>query len=161
MEKNKPIKRHPAFVALSKDHHFGLLLVWKIKTGLSNAVSPDRIAEYILYFFEKDLQHHFREEEEMVFSKMRAEDPLRRQAEVEHKNIYSLVEGIRQNKNDKALLQQFAIALDEHIRFEERTLFNHLQETWYPEALESLAQQMTKGQEDCDAGWPDHFWVKK
>lgn len=161
MKNSKPLKRHPAFISLSKDHHFGLLLVWKIKTGLNSAVSPARISEYILYFFEKDLQHHFREEEELVFSKLPAGDPLRTQAEAEHNNIYSLIEGIRQDTSDKVLLQSFATSLDDHIRFEERILFNHLQETWEPAVLESLAQQMTKGQEDCDAGWPDHFWVKK
>lgn len=161
MKNSKPIKRHAAFVAFSKDHHFGLLLVWKTKTGLKNDISADRISNYILYFFEKDLQQHFREEEQLIFSKLSQDDALRVQAEAEHENIYSIVGELKQNKHDKTLLQRFATTLDDHIRFEERILFNHMQEKLEPSQLEEISQQTAQQREDPDTGWDDHFWLKK
>ena len=160
MKKGTPLKRHPAFIAFSKDHHFGLMLVWKIRSGLQNAISVERITHYVLYFFEEDLRHHFREEETLIFSKLPKDDSLRIRAEEEHKNIYSIVEGIRQNQHDKDLLQRFAVMLDDHIRFEERILFNHLQEKWEPAQLEQILLQTDTRDKDCDAGWTDKFWIK-
>ena len=61
MKTQAPIKRHQALVAFSKDHHFGLLLIWKIKQGLANAIRVERITNYILYFFEEYLLQHFKE----------------------------------------------------------------------------------------------------
>ena len=56
MGNTTPIKRHPAIVSFSKDHHFGLLLVWKIRQGLSRQVDPERISNYTGYFFKEDLE---------------------------------------------------------------------------------------------------------
>ena len=67
MNTTTPIKRHPSLVAFSRDHHFGLLLVWKIKYGLDNGIAPERISNYVLYFFEQDLEAHFKEEEQKLF----------------------------------------------------------------------------------------------
>lgn len=77
MKEHTPIKRHQAIVSFSKDHHFGLLLVWKIRQGLKNAVNAERISSYLLYFFKEDLEKHFKEEEEFLFSKLPVDDDLR------------------------------------------------------------------------------------
>ena len=69
MKNHAPIKRHQALVSYSKEHHFGLLLVWKIRQGLMNAVSPERIGKYVLFFFNEDLKTHFKEEEQLLFCK--------------------------------------------------------------------------------------------
>ena len=67
MKTSTPLKRHPAIVSFSKDHHFGLLLVWKIRQGLAKAVDAERISKYVLYFFREDLEKHFQEEERLLF----------------------------------------------------------------------------------------------
>ena len=41
--KSKPIKRHKALQPLSRDHHHGLLLSWKIRAGFSKNIEPNRI----------------------------------------------------------------------------------------------------------------------
>src|SRR5262249_37918811 len=84
------------------------------------------------------LQKHFNEEEEFVFSNLPTDDELRKQAEKEHGNIYLLVESISKNDSDKDLLKQFADALEAHVRFEERVLFNYLQGTLKPGELEEI-----------------------
>lgn len=138
MENPKPIKRSKAFVQLSKDHHFGLLLVWRIRQDLTKGTNGEEISRYVIDFYKDDLAQHFREEEEYLFSKLPVGDPLREQAEGEHRAIYNLIESIRLHHSDTALLRQFGDLLEAHIRFEERTLFNHLQEHMSPEDQEQL-----------------------
>jgi hemerythrin len=144
MENPKPIKRSKAFVQLSKDHHFGLLLVWRIRQDLTKGVAGNEISTYVIDFFHEDLKQHFKEEEDYLFSKLPTADPLREQAEGEHRAIYNLIESIRRNNSDTALLRQFGDLLEAHIRFEERTLFNHLQEHMSPEDQEQLLLHTTQ-----------------
>ena len=158
MKTNSPIKRHQALVSFSKDHHFGLLLVWKIKQGLSNAVAPERISNYIFYCFAEDLQHHFKEEEQLIFCKLSADDILRQHAEKDHQIIYGLIEQIRSDKNNEALLTQFADKLQEHIRFEERILFNHLQKELTVSAMQIISTYTGSQAGDIDCRWQDIFW---
>jgi iron-sulfur cluster repair protein YtfE (RIC family) len=134
MEKHKPIKRSKEFVQFSKEHHIGLLLVWQIRQDLAKNIEGAHIGNYMLDFFKNDLAKHFKEEEELIFSKLPAEDPLRKQAESEHFQLNLLNDSITINKSDKQLLHRFADLLEAHIRFEERILFNHIQEIMKPSA---------------------------
>ncbi|MEP7143335.1 MAG: hemerythrin domain-containing protein [Ferruginibacter sp.] len=161
MKAHKPIKRHQALVSFSKDHHFGLLLVWKIRQGLDNIVNPERISNYVLYCFEEDLQHHFKGEEQLMFCRLPADDVLRQQAENEHASIYGLVKQIVTNKVNLALLKQFADTLENHIRFEERILFPYMQEKLQPGDLEVISTYEGALAGDVDSRWGDRFWEKK
>lgn len=138
MEELKPIKRSKAFVRFSKDHHFGLLLVWQIRRDTAGALETRQIANYVLDFFENDLLQHFKEEEELIFCKLTPEDNLRKQAEAEHSELYRLIECIREDTSNRQILQQFAGTLEAHIRFEERVLFNHLQRMMNPRDIDDL-----------------------
>jgi iron-sulfur cluster repair protein YtfE (RIC family) len=153
-----PIKRHPAIVSFSKDHHFGLLLIWKIRQGLSKSIPAERISKYVLYFFKEDLASHFKEEEEFLFSRLSPDDPLRTKAETDHVFIYSLVRDIESNPTDEVLLHLFAKELEKHIRFEERDLFNHIQEVLGAAELSLIEQRFSTSKHDVDEHWHDIFW---
>src|SRR5688572_4171277 len=161
MKSPSPIKRHQALVSFSRDHHFGLLLVWKIRQGLAIAIRPERITNYVLYAFDNDLRHHFSEEERLIFCKLPPADPLRQQAENEHAAIYRLVEKLRSDKANEELLTGFAQSLQDHIRFEERILFTYMQEKFGPADLETIAPYDGTEPGDIDACWKDLFWEKK
>jgi hypothetical protein len=60
MIKPRPIKRSPALVQLSRDHHFALLLIWKILQGFR--FEPHRIGNYITFFFENYLKSLFKQD---------------------------------------------------------------------------------------------------
>ena len=67
--------------------------------------------------FYEHLHKHFREEEAWLFPKLPATNALRIQAEKQHNKL-------RKMATDKELQpEDFADLLEEHIRFEERTLF--------------------------------------
>jgi len=161
MKNHMPLKRHQAIVSFSKDHHFGLLLVWKIRHGLNSAVDPRRISNYVIYFFKEDLAKHFREEEQFLFSKLADNDVLRKQAEAEHLVIYDLIAAIEENKYDAILLKQLADKLEKHIRFEERQLFIHLQNTISSAELESLENRFSNNSKAIEEKWEDVFWEVK
>ena len=161
MKNHMPLKRHQAIVSFSKDHHFGLLLVWKIRHGLNSAVDPRRISNYVIYFFKEDLAKHFREEEQFLFSKLADNDVLRKQAEAEHLVIYDLIAAIEENKYDALLLKQLADKLEKHIRFEERQLFIHLQNTISSAELESLENRFSNNSKAIEEKWEDVFWEVK
>jgi iron-sulfur cluster repair protein YtfE (RIC family) len=160
MKDHAPIKRNQAIVSFSKDHHFGLLLVWKIRQGLKKAVSAERICNYILFFFKTDLKKHFNDEEQLLFCKLPVDDVMRKQAEAEHQAIYKLVATMEQKKYDSTLLNQFADELEKHIRFEERELFNHLQNNIAAKDLEEIAKRFSNGSNEIDEKWEDAFWGK-
>src|SRR5436190_10916069 len=147
---NKPIKRNPAIAVLSKDHHTALLLVWNIRRGLKNSIDPNFIGSYIIQFYEADLLIHFRDEEELLFVNLDTANPLRIQAEDEHKLIHALIAEMRKKPDDKELLERFATTLDGHIRFEERILFNHLQEIISPGRLSEIASALNAREISCN-----------
>ncbi len=162
MENHSPLKRHQAIVSFSKDHHFGLLLVWKIRQGLNKDVNPERISNYVTFFFKEDLEKHFKEEEQLLFSKLTVDDLLRKQAETDHQAIYKLVAAIEKRKDDSVLLDQLADELEKHIRFEERELFDHLQRNISADDLELIGKSFSNSSNAIDEKWEDVFWkIKK
>lgn len=158
MEPKKPIKRNPAIVTFSKDHHFALLLIWKIREGLKKEIETSRIIRYATHFFDTDLQYHFTEEETLLFNKLPADNSLKIQAENEHLIIKQMIDGLRNNLEDKIGIEDFATFLEKHIRFEERELFNYLQETFSEEALNEIATAMKLRAREHDTTWNDEFW---
>ncbi len=162
MEGTKPIKRSAAIVEFSKDHHFALLLVWKIREGFKKSIEPARITRYAIHFYDTDLAFHFKEEEDLLFNKLPSDNQLRIQAESDHKKIKQLINDLKKNTEDKDLLQVFADTLEKHIRFEERELFNYLQQNISEKDLNEIASALQNRAHETDAAWEDMFWeIKK
>ncbi|MBK9636912.1 MAG: hemerythrin domain-containing protein [Bacteroidetes bacterium] len=155
------MKRHIALVPLSHDHHQGLLLVWKIRQGINWRISNSRMSKYILYFSEHDLLLHFHKEETILIIGLPPNDPLAQQMLQEHKKLRESLQAIKNNENEITFINEFANLLEGHIRFEERILFPHIQETT---TLDNLAEQWKENTDvsfDIDQHWEDHFWNKK
>ncbi len=155
---NLPIKRNPALVRFSRDHHHGLLLVWKIREGFRRSVAGERIAEYSAYFFDKELVPHFEDEEKNLFARMPPGNDLRVKAEAEHNEMRSIADKLRSGKSEESDLENFAQLLESHIRFEERRLFNHLQEHLTEEELEQIGNAARHASCETEETWHDEFW---
>lgn len=153
------MKRHESIVTLSRQHHFGLLFCWKIRQGIKKEVPADRIQPYIKYFWENHLQKHFEEEETLLFILM--QDSLVEEAIAEHKHIRQLMRAFFTTETvDPTQLNILADTLDNHIRFEERILFPHMEEKLPEEKLTELGsrlQELHPIREKDD--YPDEFWV--
>lgn len=152
MESHQPIKRSESLKNLSREHHFGLLLCWKIKEGLKRA-DHQRVKQYVDYFFKEYLEPHFRIEEKYVFPLLGEEHSMVQTAIEDHRKLRSLFA-----ENDKVLesLQDIENTLEKHIRFEERVLFKELQRVVPEDSLQkTLAVHDHSPAED---NWPDKFW---
>ncbi|HUH51977.1 MAG TPA: hemerythrin domain-containing protein [Flavobacterium sp.] len=149
----KPIKRHESLKPLSREHHHGLLLCWKIRQGLKKEIALERIKAYVDWFWEQHLKFHFEVEEKYIFPVLPKEHPMVLQVLVEHRNIQNL---ILSQDNLLHNLQTLEKELDDHIRFEERVLFNEIQNTATPAQLSAIDQHHNDVFNDT---WQDEFWV--
>lgn len=156
--KRGPLKRHSALKQFSRDHHFALLLIWKIRQGLKTGVTIERIARYLLFFYQQHLRAHFYEEEKMLFARLPEDDVMRKQAVDEHRRINLLIAFIGTDLSNTDLLTEFADLLEMHIRFEERSLFNRLQSVLSDSELKAILLTHEGGKGDIDKEWGDHFW---
>ncbi|MTE27431.1 hemerythrin domain-containing protein [Winogradskyella ouciana] len=120
----KPLKRHKALQPLSREHHHGLLLSWKIRTGFSKNIDPKRIRTYADWFYKNHLIPHFEIEENHIFPILEDENELVKRALAEHRRLKRLFE---EREDDIKTLSKIEEELEQHIRFEERVLFPEIQ----------------------------------
>ena len=157
----KPLKRHPALVPLSQDHHFGLLLSWKIRKGISQKTDNKRIRDYLHYFMLEHLEPHFKMEEAFLFVYLAKNDMLRKEAEKQHEALRSLHRKIVSTPAvENGDLLEFAEGLDSHIRFEERKLFPYIQVELVEKDLLEFQERMDTIHEKVQENWEDEFWLK-
>ncbi len=151
-----PIQRHEALQPVSREHHFGLLLGWKIQKAASKNVDPKRVFEYLKFAFETELLPHFRLEEKAVFPVLGEKDPLVKQALEEHQRIEKL---ITQGEQSNETLEEIRTLLNNHIRFEERVLFQKIQENASKAEFEKMLKAHSVHEKDKSKGaWSDEFW---
>jgi hypothetical protein len=134
MISNRPLKRAPELQPLSHDHHHGLQLCWKIRTGFSKQIEPERIKRYADWFFKTHLLPHFELEEKYIFTILDLESKLIKRALMEHQILKRL---FNQTSDLEKSLGHIEEELEAHIRFEERTLFTKVQKI-------ASAAQLTK-----------------
>ena len=150
----KPIKRHLVLQPLSHDHHHTLLLVWKIRTGLKKGIDPERIKQYVDWFYQTYIITHFELEEQYVYSVLDTQDIFSVQAFDEH----TVLRALFQTKNsNKASLSALADKLEAHIRFEERSMFNRIESVASKEDWELMSAKIPK--QKFSDNETDKFWV--
>jgi len=148
-----PIRRNEALKPLSRDHHHGLLLCWKIRQGIKPNVEPERIKKYLDWFWISYLKPHFEIEEKYVFPVLGNENELVKQALAEHRKLKRLFE------NEDAISKAISLIeeeLEKHIRFEERVLFNEIEKV-------ASSEQLLQIEIDCSdksfyENLSDPFW---
>jgi len=149
----KPLKRHKALQPLSREHHHGLLLSWKIRSGFSKNIETKRIKVYADWFFENHLIPHFTLEETHIFTILDEDHELVKRALADHRRLKRLfTNGEDATKN----LHKIEEELEQHIRFEERTLFPEIQKAATEEQLALIAE--IHHEEGFVDNVEDEFW---
>jgi hemerythrin superfamily protein len=103
---NQPIKRHNALQPLSREHHNALLFCWKIREGIKRQVEPERIKQYVNWFWKTHLANHFQTEERYIFPILPAINDNIKQAISEHRTLQQLFETIKKLYNHSASLKK-------------------------------------------------------
>ncbi len=147
------IKRHESLQSFSREHHQGLVLCRKIEKGLDKNIPPLRIKAYADWFYQNHLVPHFTLEEKFVFPVLGNTHTLVIQALNEHQELHTL---FHESDNLKNVLKKILEKLKNHIRFEERILFNAIQEVASKEELQTILQKH-KETDFCD-NLTDEFW---
>lgn len=151
---SKPIKRHLSLQPVSREHHHGLLLSWKIREGFRLNISPERIKNYTDWFWENHLQSHFEFEEKYIFPLLGNENKLIKRALREHSRLRRLFSASDRVERNLSLIEEELVA---HIRFEERILFKEVQEVATEAQLKVIEEEHSKNMTE---EWEDEFWAK-
>jgi hemerythrin-like domain-containing protein len=156
MKDIKPIKRSEQLIPFSREHHDALLFIWKIRQGLKNGTPISTISDYIKWFWQNHLAEHFDQEEKLLLPHLHKTNNLANQLLMEHNLIRSII-----NKEfNKDSISEFADILDNHVRFEERQLFPHIEQTVSLEDLNEIGKQLN-ALPHCDTNWKNEFWKNR
>ncbi|MDD2744871.1 MAG: hemerythrin domain-containing protein, partial [Rhodocyclaceae bacterium] len=133
------MKRHAALQQLSREHHAALKLA-RLARFASDAGCMEAIAEAaqtITLKFAEEIEAHFQMEENELLPALQAQgavDLVTRTLD-EHKTLRTLNQQLKHP--DGPTLAHFGQMLYDHVRFEERELFEQAQELLYSAQTES------------------------
>jgi len=129
------LKRDPALVLLSRDHHFALrhALWMRRAAGAPDIGAATRVARDYVVFYGDELVPHMADEESIVFPAFEAADPAgTERLRGEHREIDALTSRLRSlldgGTDPRPLMAEIASLLDDHVRYEERSYFMAVQE---------------------------------
>jgi hemerythrin-like domain-containing protein len=140
------MKRHPALVRLSHDHHHELVQARRLRHG-ADAGPDERLdaARAYIELFLGETVRHFRDEEEVLFPayvRLAGETPLLRRILEEHMQLHGLVRALRAEAAGGAVppssVRRLGELLHEHVRAEERELFPAIEAALPDEELSAL-----------------------
>ncbi len=159
MKQSSPIKRSKELAPLSREHHEGLQFVWKIRQGLANGTSAETMSKFTNWFWRNHIKPHFYDEEKVLTAALPAQNKLVKQMCDEHAQIRDMILCLDRDP-DIDTLRMMADFLNNHIRFEERELFNYAEKTLTPEQLQNVFSQLVEPVA-CDTEWKEEFWLNK
>lgn len=149
----KPIKRHPALQNLSREHHDGLVFALRLQKGIAKKADLLDMKAYSDWFWENYLVDHFKLEEEILFPLLGNEHDLVLKAKKQHLALKSLFELPSKTFSD---FEKIHDLLQQHIRFEERELFNVMQGKVAEKDLLQF-EKLHSEQKVCSF-WENQFW---
>lgn len=143
------MKRHPALIPLSQDHHKALLLAQLIKKNAPeyHGLPTDLIGKmnFAKEIYHTELEYHFKDEEEFVFPYLRGKDVeldnLISEILSEHIILKEKILSLQENPNLIDQLDEIGNILGEHVRKEERNLFEKAQTILNDEELKIIERK--------------------
>lgn len=146
------MKRHEALQDYSRDHHFFLLEAREIRWSLEGG-HHGRPARHVVISFLRFWKHdgliHLREEEEILLPRYRTYASssvagrhitrIRDEHAWLRANVETLRRRVDQHVSFEDLLGEIGRHVHDHIRFEERTVFQHMQQVLSDDQLAELA----------------------
>lgn len=135
------------------EHHYGLLLCWKIREYLSNNIEIERIKNYTYWFKSNYLEPHLEVEEKYIFPVLENHNVRVKKALANHRRLKRLFdETCEANK----ALNRIEEELNRYIRFEEGILYNEIQSVASPEQLVEI-EKHHQGVKFSNEEWEDQI----
>lgn len=150
------MKRHESIAVLSRDHQKGLMLAQLLKKDAPayKGLPTDLIGKmnYAKETFENDLIQHFVDEEKILFPSVKGRsstsDKLINELCEEHKYFTEKIPSLNSSNGLADELNVIGHKLEEHIRKEERVLFNIIQDLLNESELEDVKLKIEKSREN-------------
>ncbi|HRH66344.1 MAG TPA: hemerythrin domain-containing protein [Bacteroidia bacterium] len=147
---NAPIKRHPALIPLSHDHQTGLLLAMILKKDTPQYRGMPGTTEGKLKLlqqrFQDELKPHFDKEENILFPMITGRneeiDVLIDELIGEHNTLSLLIGEAKPGPTLYDDIDRIGNLLDNHIRKEERRLFQLVQVNFSEEELVEIGSSL-------------------
>lgn len=133
--------RHRSLVPLSHDHHLGLVAAQRLKRG-DPAYRDMTIEASIDELWRTELAEHFEQEETYLFS-LELSGACRAMVDRaldEHARMRALIANVARGERVDETARELGALLEKHIRFEERELFEALQEEVGEERMEEVGR---------------------
>jgi len=159
METNQPLKRSAELAPLSREHHDGLQFVWKLREGIKNNLAPGRLKAFTVFYWQQHIRPHFFHEEQVLAKHIPDDNPFLNQMNEEHALIREMMLSLG-NDTTPENFANLADIIYNHIRFEERQLFQWAEDNLTKEQLQEIYKQLEEHPLTC-AEWQDEFWLKK
>jgi hemerythrin-like domain-containing protein len=138
------VKRDPALVELSRDHHQALYAAQRMKRASADDLAAVR--EDVLGFWSEDGAKHFRIEEEVLLPGFAtAGDPGDEavvRVLVDHVWIRERMARLESGELELAQVHELGERLEAHVRHEERVLFPLIEGTLATDALAALGSRI-------------------
>lgn len=154
------MQRSIALQPLSRDHKSLLMACLLIQKGLGKKAAIEVIVDFFLQCWYKEIVPHL-EEEEKVLIPLLVKYPVGKDFAAailgDHELLRTSVTHLNQDALNERLMANLADQLEQHIRFEERIVFQQMQEFIPDEILNQLIFPENNHPAICN-NYPNHFW---
>jgi hypothetical protein len=151
------MKRSPALVTLSHDHHQALSIAQKLRSATAGTAGDARAA-FVAYWDGHGRGHFQLEEEILLPAYARHGDshhPLVARALCDHVAIRARADALAQDQApDPAVLHELGTCLADHVRLEERELFPLVEAALPAERLAAVATALDRAERHTGSGRP-------
>ena len=159
------MRRDAGLAPLSEEHHHGLVFALRIERELPAASDEEveRLYSQLLRFWSRGLLPHFHTESECLLARLirhrPVDDPQIQRLHRDHLSMYGLVSRMKDaaaHAERGEALREFGAALHDHIRWEERELFETAQAVLTEQELDALGEEIAERHSKLvSAPWED------
>lgn len=155
-QKRNPAKRNKNLVALSHEHHHGLIFCTRLKKA--SQTDNETLKSFVKDFWNNRLSPHFEREEKLLLPLLRDKE-IALQFLSEHDQIKELIQTVLENKRKNIKEETLTLAklINAHIRFEERILFPWLEKSLTLDELAVIGKEL-EGTEVTKHQFSPKFW---
>lgn len=153
------MKRDVTLQPLSHQHHNALMGCLLLKKGVQKKADKKVLKDFALRLFNEDIQHHMNAEEKFIYPHLdKLGYPYKTIVRREHETIRLLADRLRIHEDGYLVFSTFADFLEQHIRFEERVVFNKLQESLNDQDRSALNTSLNGLPARKCSDYPVRFW---
>ena len=155
------MKRDKSLHPLSWQHHDTLMACLMIKKGVNKQTSLPVLQAFTKHLWENELNHHFNVEENKLIPWLRQKnfpEYLIKSLINDHNLLRTLHLRLQNGGASHKLFLAFSELLEQHVRFEERLIFEKVQDTMPLQELESISNQFATAHSSSCKTYPVKFW---